>query len=154
MLNLAKKDIGSDPVPPLKELTSLSPLLHKVSAIHISSVFHLFSEERQRELAKRLLALLKIRPGSIIFGMHCGRYEAGIWKEVEGASNFNMFCHSPNSWKLLWAEIFEDAGIGKERAEVDASIREITTPNPMDSKDSAAPLTWTMLVWSVKVKGE
>ncbi|KAF8890822.1 hypothetical protein CPB84DRAFT_1749022 [Gymnopilus junonius] len=138
------------PLPPLNQLKSLSPLLHKISAIHVSSVFHLFSEERQRELAGRLLSLLAIRPGSIILGMHCGLQEAGIWEGLE-ESNFRMFCHSPNSWKKLWKDLFKEAGYDEQKVEVDAALLDVKTANPVGSTDEALPVNWTMLVWSVKI---
>ena len=76
-------------------LTSLTPLQGHVSAIHASSLFHLFEEVKQLELGKRLASLLSPVPGSLLFGAHVGLPEKGI-------RNGNKFCHSPESWKELW----------------------------------------------------
>lgn len=79
----------------------IQPLTHSlqghISAIYASSFFHLFNEERQLELAKRLLTHTK---GSIIFGSHVALLEKGY----AGAEDdeWKMFCHSPESWKELW----------------------------------------------------
>ena len=65
-------------LPPLSELTSLTPLLGRLSAIHASAFFHLFDEEAQRALALRLAVLLKREPGAVVFGRHQGLEEAGM----------------------------------------------------------------------------
>jgi hypothetical protein len=57
----------------LNELHSLNPLKQKVRFITCNSVFHLFDEERQTELAHRLASLLNNQmSGSTIFGTHVG----------------------------------------------------------------------------------
>ncbi|KAJ7873999.1 hypothetical protein B0H14DRAFT_2224458, partial [Mycena olivaceomarginata] len=57
----APSEIKGSP-PPLSSLTSLTPLRGHVSVIHISSVFHLFSEEQQLQLARSLAELLSPSP--------------------------------------------------------------------------------------------
>jgi hypothetical protein len=72
--------------------------------IHAASFFHLFNEEKQFELAKRLAALLDPRPGSIIFGSHTGVPVKGQPSDIFP----KMFCHSSESWTKMWEEeIFE-----------------------------------------------
>lgn len=123
--------------PPLNTLTSLTPLQGKISAIHASSFFHLFSEERQLALAHLMASLLRPEPGSVIFGQHGARPVKG--SRVEGLSQailnkakaegrylseFSMFCHSPESWQKLWVEdVFGGTdGKGEERVKVDAEL--------------------------------
>ncbi|KAJ3551508.1 hypothetical protein NM688_g4663 [Phlebia brevispora] len=91
----------NDPIPPLSTLTSLTPLVGRVSAIHASAFFHLFSEEKQLQLAKSLASLMLPEPGSIIFGEHVGMPEKGNLDDKE-AHGVDMFCHSPESWKEMW----------------------------------------------------
>ena len=56
------------------------------------------------ELAKRLAALLDLRPGSIIFGSHPG---APVKGDRHGLYS-SMFCHSAESWTQMWEEqVFE-----------------------------------------------
>ena len=92
------------PPPSVASVNTLTELLGHVSVIHASSLFHLFNEEKQVELAKRLGALLDRRPGSILFGSHVGM-------PVKGQRNSvfpKMFCHSPESWTKIWEEeVFE-----------------------------------------------
>ncbi|KAI0003796.1 hypothetical protein BJV74DRAFT_985535 [Russula compacta] len=54
------------PTPELRGLTSLNPLHGRVTAIHATSFFHLFGEEKQLHLARALAGLLSPEPGSII----------------------------------------------------------------------------------------
>ena len=82
----------------------MTELRGHISVIHASSLFHLFGEEKQFELAKRLAALLDPRPGSIIFGSHAGAPAKG---DRHGAFSA-MFCHSAESWTEMWEEqVFE-----------------------------------------------
>ncbi|KAL0954792.1 hypothetical protein HGRIS_003740 [Hohenbuehelia grisea] len=86
----------------LKSLTSLTPLLGHISAIHTSSFFHLFNEEKQFELAKIVAGLLSTKPGSIIFGAHGGLPEKGLRVRTIPGRAHRMFCHSPETWCELW----------------------------------------------------
>lgn len=128
--------------PPLSSYTSLSPLQHRISAIHASSFFHLFDEEKQLELAKRLSTLLVLQKGSVIFGQHGSRPEKG-YRRRRGASEENgMFCHSPESWEKLWTE--EVFGPSQEvRVKVDALL--IEWDSRMENEK-----VWVM-IWSVEV---
>ncbi|KAF8962730.1 hypothetical protein BDZ97DRAFT_2020498 [Flammula alnicola] len=142
---LASDDIASvssnaTATPSLRSLTSLTPLQGRISAIHASSFFHLFSEERQRALAHRLASLLSPQKGSVIFGQHGSKPQKGFRTEAiskdrvdraraAGApvADFAMFCHSPESWRELWVnEVFGgDDGKGAERIRVDAELVQV-----------------------------
>ena len=94
----------SGPPPPIVSVKHLTELRGHVSVIHASSLFHLFGEEKQFDLAKRVASLLDPRPGSIIFGVHGGTPIKG---QREGLRR-TAFGHSPESWAELWEEqIFE-----------------------------------------------
>lgn len=100
----------------LSGLTSLNPLRGHVSAIHASSFFHLFNEEKQAYLAKALACLLSPEPGSMIFGSHLGAPQP---MERMAFMGIQRFCHSPESWAKLWdGEIFE-----KGTVKVDATLQ-------------------------------
>jgi len=127
------------PVPALSSLTSLNPLRGYVSVIHASSIFHLFSEERQLQLARSLAGLLSPEPGSVMFGSQVG----GLVKDFKLSSNGGrMFCHSPESWKELWVgQVFEQG-----KVEVEVLLK------PMDRTDFAMLVETSdvfILVWSV-----
>ena len=100
--------IPPDPPYSVASVNTLTELLGHISVIYASSLFHLFNEEKQFELAKRFVALLDRRPGSIIFGSHIGM-------PVKGQRNGvfpKMFCHSPESWTKMWEEeVFESGQV-------------------------------------------
>ena len=51
-------------------MSSLSDLLGRVAVIYTGALFHLFEEEKQYDLAKRVATFVKHSPGTIIFGRH------------------------------------------------------------------------------------
>ena len=136
------------PVPQLAELSSLNPLRGHVSAIHASSFFHLFNEEKQLELARKLAALLSPEPGSMLFGMHVGRPEKGLRVEAIRANSkgteqgVRMFCHCPESWTEMWVkDVF-----GEGNVKVEANLVEV------ERDDMVAATVDTkvyMMCWSV-----
>ena len=118
------------PPPPVASVNSLTELRGHISAIHASSLFHLFDEEKQFELGKRLAALLDRRPGSIIFGSHGSMPVKG---QRPGAFR-KMFCHSPESWTQMWEEqIFE-----KGQVKVNAVLRELNVV--LERRERALPV--------------
>jgi len=105
-------------------------------------LFHLFNEEKQLELGKRLAGLLDLRPGSIIFGSH----SAGPVKGQRSAPFTKMFCHSPESWTQMWEEqIFE-----KGQVKVNTVLRElgVTAEGRVVSDGGGTKFYW--LAWSVE----
>jgi len=128
--------------PPLDSLTSLGPLQGHISAIHVSSLFHLFDEAKQVELARQLASLLSPLPGSTIFGVHSGRTEKGYATETafEGIA---MFCHSPETWTELWnGEVFRRGSV-----RVDAKLVEVSRPDLLAYGHAKA--AYKMMSWSV-----
>lgn len=94
-----------DKPPPLKSLTSLTPLQHHVSVIYTAAFFHLFEEDKQRQLAFLFASLLSPLPGSIIFGSHTGASDSDDDKLGKGRLTFRgekAFAHSPTTWEELW----------------------------------------------------
>jgi hypothetical protein len=137
--------ILSGPPPPAASVNSLTELRGHISVIHASALFHLFDEEKQFELGKRLAALLDPRPGSIIFGSHTGMPAKG---PCQGIYMKTIFCHSPESWTQMWEEgIFE-----KGQVKVSAALRDVTTfSGRLDSRfsiEEGAKLYF--LDWSVE----
>ena len=136
--------VASGPRPPVASVNNLTELRGHISAIHASSLFHLFDEEKQFELGKRLAALLDPRPGSIIFGSHGSMPVKG-----QRSGTFRkMFCHSPESWTQMWEEqIFE-----KGQVKVNSVLRELNVV--VERRERALPVEggtksyW--LAWSVE----
>ncbi|KAM5534971.1 hypothetical protein V8D89_011344 [Ganoderma adspersum] len=101
----------------LNEVTSLSQLHGRLSAIFTGAFFHLFKFDGQAHVARLLAGLLSPLPGSMLFGVHGGRAVKGEWRPAEGT---RMNCHSPESWRELWEGVFAEAGA---RVEVKARLR-------------------------------
>lgn len=134
------------PPPDLAKLTTLTPLTGRLSAIHISMVFHLFAEDKQLYLARALACLLARAPGGMIFGWHIvwhsGELETGIMKEAKlpNGKPVPSFSHSVESWKHLWdGQVFEKGSVAV-RAEL--LPLELPVPAPTGAQ------VW-QLVWSV-----
>ncbi|KAL4250087.1 hypothetical protein ABKN59_005977 [Abortiporus biennis] len=131
-------------LPPLSALTTLTPLQGRLSAIHASSFFHLFNEEKQAELARKMATLLSPEPGSVIFGGHGGKPDKGIrlevYRDLKVVQEIPMFCHSPSSWTELWQDVFG----GKDKVRVWTSFEEF--PFAGDKEGDAR---WYVLNWSV-----
>jgi len=126
--------------PPLASVNTLTELRGHVSAIHASLLFHLFDEEKQLELGKRLAALLDPRPGSIMFGVHGGLPVKG-WR----TDTFKLFCHSPETWTQMWEEQIFKKGQVKVNTVLRAleAVRERTVPEEEVQE-------FSLLWWSVE----
>jgi hypothetical protein len=132
----------SGPAPDLRSLTSLNPLHGRMFAIHASSFFHLFNEEKQLDLARALAGLLSPEPGSMIFGVHIGAAEKGFQPSLSGRVR-RLWCHSPESWTELWDGLVFEKGVVKVQSKlVHLQRRNIQPDAPQDA-------TVTILIWSV-----
>ena len=131
--------IPTDPLPPLTSLTSLNPLHGRLSVIHASAFFHLFTEEKQLELAKLVAPLLSPEPGSFIFGAHGGLAVKGNRERVN-SHGIHMFCHSPESWKELWEkQVFPEGQV-----KVDAFLLDRKIWRPESGERQEPALVWTV----------
>lgn len=133
------------PTPDLTKLTTLTPLAGRLTAIHISMVFHLFMEDKQLQLAHALAGLLAPTPGAMIFGWHSGEVEKGFMTgaKLPNGNSVPIFCHSPESWKELWdGQVFE-----KGTVDVKAELLPLA-PHTPGTQFPAGTKVW-QLVWSV-----
>ena len=131
---------SKDPIPDLRSLTSLNALRGRVFAIHASSFFHLFDQAKQLYIAHALAGLLSPEPGSVIFGMHLGKSEKGFLESTE-RRDYQIFCHSPESWTQLWDGLV----FGKGMVNVQAKLVQVERKEPDMPQTTTVPL----LVWSV-----
>ena len=117
----------SGPAPDLRSLTSLNPLHGRVSAIHVSSFFHLFDEERQLYVARALAGLLSPEPGSMIVGLQIGFLaEKGFELSVRRGDH-GTWCHSPESWTQLWDGVVFEKGVVNVQTKLVQVERQDTT---------------------------
>jgi hypothetical protein len=130
------------PAPDLRSLASLNPLHGRVSAIHASSFFHLFNEEKQLHLARALAGLLSPEPGSVIFGSHVGLAEKGFKPSERERGGF-MFCHSPESWVQMWD------GLVFEKGEVTVQAELVYVERKYFEGDETSVQSVAFLSWSV-----
>lgn len=70
------------------------------------SFFHLFNYEAQKVVAKRIVSLLRPRPGSLVIGRHVGCEIPG---EGSGGSMLG-YCHDEKTWKEFWEIIGKETG--------------------------------------------
>ncbi|KAF7312356.1 hypothetical protein MIND_00248700 [Mycena indigotica] len=110
---LSTKPLQTGATPQLDTISSLNELRGHVSVIHTASLFHLFGEAQQLELARRLAGLLSLESGSIIFGCHAGLPSQGF---TQASDNKPMFCHSPTTWCALWDGTVFEQGMVEARA--------------------------------------
>lgn len=139
-------DVKGSVTPPLNTLSSLIPLQGKISAIHMSSFFHIFPEDSQLQLAKIVSSLLSPEKGSVIFGQHVGMPVKGLRDEVM-YNGLDMFCHSPESWMQMWVkDVFggEDKD-GNDRVNVETELISAVRASLVDSSEEDV---W-LLKWSV-----
>lgn len=61
-------------------VTKLNDLRGRVTHLFTSSVFHLFDEVLQADMAYRLALLMSWKPGSIMFGRHLANTEKGLFQ--------------------------------------------------------------------------
>ncbi|KAF5359216.1 hypothetical protein D9756_003134 [Leucocoprinus leucothites] len=120
-----------DPRPAeLARLKSLSPLQGHVTVIHASSFFHLFDENKQLELARKVATLLSPDPGSLIFGAHNGVPVKGYRPDPLNVPGYNQFCHSPESWRNLWdGQVFRKDSVRVEAELVEDQRKDLVAPD-------------------------
>ena len=100
-------DAEEDALPALATLTSLNPLRGRVSAVFMGKFLHLFDAPGQAHIARALAGLLSPEPGSLLFGVQGALPAAGPFRPT--ASDWTMFCHSPESLGALFADAFGGA---------------------------------------------
>ena len=122
-------------------MESLTELRGHISAIYASSFFHLFDEEKQFELGKRLAGLLDPRPGSTIFGSHTAAPVKGKYSDPFMA----IFRHSPESWTQMWEEqIFEKGQVKVNTVLKELSVNADGKMLPAGGETSVYWLSWSV----------
>lgn len=111
----------SAPLPDLSSLTALTPLHGHCSVINASAFFSCFTEEQQLHVARALAGLLSPVPGSIITGGHPGATVKGNYPHSCLNIDYDVFCHSPESWTELW----DGTVFAKGEVKVTTRLREI-----------------------------
>ncbi|ORX37826.1 hypothetical protein BD324DRAFT_623461 [Kockovaella imperatae] len=134
----------------LKSLNSLAPLQGHVRAMSAFSFFHLFEEQGQFELAKRVATLISPKKGSIIFGAHQGGIKKGSLSRANSHDpNATRFVHSPESWVDMWeTEIFPSS---RDSSVSDGSIRVKATAKLVERSGPIQPNSTSTMGWIIEV---
>jgi hypothetical protein len=152
---------------------SLTPMLGGFTVIHVGAFFHLFDLERQKEAARRCLALLSPEAGAV-FKFICPMWHragtflsicdptgsviigSNIGSDVAGGSLGGLpHLHNADSWQNMWRDVVGDHSA---RIEVSARLvnldgylgngaRQVATRKPL-FPSARGPTMW--LVWSIR----
>ena len=118
------------------EDSSLRELDGTIDIIHASSFFHLFSWADQLRTGVRCTALLRRKPGALVFG----RQIASQWPGSDPRRVFegrDVWRHDGASWQRLWEEIGSETGT-KWRTEVRMEERPGWRDQRLDEKGTGA----------------
>ncbi|KAK7676270.1 hypothetical protein QCA50_020771 [Cerrena zonata] len=135
--------------PPLIEIskvTEIGQLRGAISHFYTGALFHLFDEPTQYQLACRVASLLKLQPGSVIFGRHQGLPEECYIDDHMGRIRYG---HSPASWPKLWEKVFTElvsADFAENHVKVEASLTEGFNTQVFQARHQT-----NMLIWSVSI---
>ncbi|KAF2659796.1 hypothetical protein K491DRAFT_590343 [Lophiostoma macrostomum CBS 122681] len=132
--------IAADIFDPDSDLRSLDG---KIDIVNAGSFFHLWEYDDQVKAAKRVVALLKPQPGSLIMGRQVGNVNAG----ASAKSNTSRFRHSPETWSTLWKRVGEETGT---QWDVNAYFTEIDLSNRKGFNFTADTEGMRRLMFSVR----
>lgn len=76
--------------------------------INAASFFHLFNWDQQITVAKRVVNLLRARPGSLLIGRQVGCLNPVDPDDVENAPRH--YRHNDETWRRLWERVGEETG--------------------------------------------
>ncbi|KAJ6017898.1 hypothetical protein N7451_001277 [Penicillium sp. IBT 35674x] len=95
-------DIFDDDSDVVRDLTG------KIDIVNTASFFHLFSRDQQIIVAKRVVGLLRARPGSLLIGRQIGCADPDDTNS-EGKESL-LYRHNLETWKSLWKQVQEETG--------------------------------------------
>lgn len=91
--------------------SGLGGLDGRVDILHAASFFHLFNLEKQVEVAKRVVKLLRPVEGSLLVGRQVGSDTPGEMKMSGSGSERTVYRHNEQSWAELWRRVGEETGV-------------------------------------------
>ncbi|KAI1382919.1 uncharacterized protein F4822DRAFT_86392 [Hypoxylon trugodes] len=81
---------------------------NRVTILHLTAVFHLFSFDDQKTVADRCLRLLRKDTGApvLILGAHVGNTSPGPFEKPQGSKEYrHKYDHDDRTWQELWQEV-------------------------------------------------
>lgn len=79
------------------------PLEQRFDIIHITSFLHIWNWHDQVRAARRLVTLVKPKPGALLVGSGLGSTVGGEWPNLDGTGT--MYRQSEESFARLWEEV-------------------------------------------------
>lgn len=80
-----------------------------IDIVHAASFLHLFDEEGQYKACRRIVEILKSKPGSLFIGRQIGNQESGVYVGTIDPSK-RRYRHNPESFQEMWRKIGEETG--------------------------------------------
>ncbi|KAI4864205.1 hypothetical protein F4820DRAFT_424532 [Hypoxylon rubiginosum] len=80
----------------------------KVTILHMTAVFHLFSLEDQKKVANRCLRLLRKDTGGpvLLLGSQVGSTAPGPFNRLNASQDYtHKYRHDEQTWKMMWQEV-------------------------------------------------
>ncbi|KAF1967866.1 hypothetical protein BU23DRAFT_583613 [Bimuria novae-zelandiae CBS 107.79] len=102
------------------EDSGLKQVEGEIDIVHAAAFLHLFDEGGVRNACKRIVKILKSKPGSLFIGGHIGNIESGDYVGSVD-KNRKKFRHNPQSFKEMWIKVGEETGT---RWDVDAHLKD------------------------------
>ncbi|EMD36198.1 hypothetical protein CERSUDRAFT_84273 [Gelatoporia subvermispora B] len=125
---------------PKGPVARLELLAGSLNHIYAGALFDLFDEPTQKDIALKILALLRREKGAIIFG-----YQEGRKEELQHSISRAQFIHSPASWAQLWRDVFvevEGEEYADTRVSIATSITECTAASASQPLQQGHALHW------------
>ena len=89
--------------------SSLSQLDGKIDIIYAGSFFHLFEWDDQVRVARRLVAVLRAQPGSLILGRQAGNLKPGSFASATTPTR-TVYRHDVTSFRNMWEQVGQETG--------------------------------------------
>lgn len=91
------------------ENSDLKELNGQVDIIHAAAFFHLFDYAEQKQIAHRVVKLLKPQKDSLLLGRQVGNVTAGSFQHRTNKGS-TMYRHNDQSLKKMWDEVGKEVG--------------------------------------------
>ncbi|KAL8793530.1 MAG: hypothetical protein Q9195_003903 [Heterodermia aff. obscurata] len=128
-----------------KAENGFAPLRGNLDIIHTASFFHLFCLNEQRALARRLVALLRPVPGSLVIGRQAGNVVAGEMPSRSDPAK-TAFRHNEDSWREMWEVVGRETGT---EWRTEASLKEVEGWTSGMGKEEGRGVGDRMMVFAV-----
>ncbi|KAI0834413.1 hypothetical protein F5Y06DRAFT_279202 [Hypoxylon sp. FL0890] len=135
----------------------LSVLDDKVTILHVTAVFHLFSLEDQKTAADRCLRLLRKDTGSpvLVVGAQVGSMTPGPFQRQNVSQEYShKYNHNERTWQELWKEVCERDAWKDKIKSLDVSSKLLKRTKEKDSKSGEVtvfkePEAGSNIVWQM-----